>query len=276
MPPTPSPDSRHAPAPARGAAVVGDVLAVPDEPPVGSVLRGHRREFTRVDGGWTGRRLDADGAPDWMPDPAWPALLERLQDAVLVTADGDSPIGLPDEPPVGCRVTTPAGDEFEHRVLLGATGGAAGWVDGEGIFHRFTHLLREHGSLTVTRDEADVLAAQALAGRVDGLRHTGEYAAADGTPLVFHWRSRVQWPVRGYGRDQWHTATGNVVEAPYAAQRFNEHVKPPHDDSPGRVWWALGSYPELEPFRIGLVTDDELPAAIRLLLAAARKRPDRQ
>lgn len=263
--------------PAARHAVTGDVLELPTQPSVGAVLRNRNREYTRADGGWSVRDLAApDTAPDWMPGPVWPALLEWLDGSVLVTAEGEIPIGLPAEPPVGCRVTTDDGEVHEHQVHLDGSGGDQGWTSRDEFFIPWAALLRRHGRVTLTHDEADVLAAQALADRVDGLRHTDHHTTSDRFPIVFRWLARVEWPARGQD-DASHFDYGTVVEVPdLVVERGNHKEAPPSDDAPGRVWWTLGRYPDVgpEPFRIGLIDDDDLAAAVRLLLATARKHPD--
>lgn len=125
------------------------------------------------------------------------------------------------------------------------------------------------------KDQAEQMAAAALADRVKGLRHSQVRTSAGGHDVRFRWHRTVEIPTSSRGSHQASQHIATVIELVDVVQRDSDQLPLPPNAVGLRWWRCTGDYPDYLPYRIDVVADDDLPAALLLLLRAAAWRASR-
>ncbi|GAA1281660.1 hypothetical protein [Saccharothrix xinjiangensis] len=133
-----------------------------------------------------------------------------------------------------------------------------------------TDLTDPNGTAMLAAEARD-LAARALRDRhAPDLRHAATYPTTGGRTLRVQWHTRFEWRDPEHP-NQFDADRGTIVELVELAGRVGStDTCRPEGDAPGRYWWAHDAIAAPKPYRIAMVTDEDLAEAVRLLLTTAR------
>lgn len=133
-----------------------------------------------------------------------------------------------------------------------------------------TDLLDPNGTAMLDTEARDLAARLLRQRHSPDLRHTTECSTVGGYTLRALWNSRCEWPDPRHP-GQFHVDRGTVLEIAELSRRVGAaETCWPEGDVPGRYWWAHDAIGAPKPYRIAMLGDDELAAAVRLLLATAQ------